>query len=502
MRVRTIDLLSVIWFALGIVVFLLGWCNWYCSIPITFMIVWVIWKMWFSEDTKEIVQISKRKVFFAFVIIVVLMTICGIGGYIVQPNDDFGRNAIFKDIVNYSWPVYDYGENHYQCYYLAFWLVPALFGKLFNSIDVGFFMQLLWISLGGLLLFIQICRYMGKSRLSYLFFVYFFAGLKIIECFLYLPLFGDGGIIGSTIRILATNDSPGVFHAGPIVQLFYDPFNQTVPLFLIMMYMLNNRHSSFIPFVYSLLLLYAPFPFIGLSPIVLYLFIKNILAENKKHGHLSIFCLENFTALLILIVIGLYLSSNINGSHRGLRPTANLFADIYDYFIYIIFEFGIYIVIGYKVCRDKLLLWIALVSVCIMSWFQVGLHNDFCFRTNMPLIFILALLVVKRFYQDGAPSWIKKVIITCYIIGGLPAQIHPFLRLLSSYCIASNIPQVELNDYQHYIDVRKMYIMQQTKMRNNDLKSTFHCGSWGWMCDSFKGRADSFFFKYLVKKQH
>jgi hypothetical protein len=61
-------------------------------------------------------------------------------------------------------------------------------------------------------------------------------------------------------------------------------------------------------------------------------------------------------------------------------------------------------------------------------------------------------------------------------------------------------PQSELNHYQHFIDVRKMYVMQQTKMRNDDLKSTFHCGSWGWMCDSFKGRADSFFFKYIASK--
>lgn len=463
----------------------------------TLLIVYVVMQF-YAKGSNETIEVPKGKLAIAVGIVILMMMWCGIGGYVVQPNDHFGRNAIFTDTWRYSWPVYNTAENHYQCYYLAFWMVPALIGKLFHSLDVGFFAQLVWISIGFTLLWLQICRYMRKARISYLFFFYLFCGLKIFECIFYLPFFGDGGFLHSTINILSTNGSPQVFHAGPMVQLLYDPFNQTIPLFLGMILMINNSRSSILPFVYSLLLLYAPFPFAGLAPIVLYWWIKNIVA-NKQKVVKYIFSTENITALLIIVVITLYLLSNINGSHKGLRSSSNWGADIYGFFVYIIFEFLIYLAIGYKVCSDRTLLWIAFGSTCVFGWFQIGLHNDFCFRSNMPLIFILCLLVTKRYYAEFTGKKLKALIIACYIIGGVPAQIHSCLRLLSTYFVLTGQSQAKLNDYQHFIDVRKMYIMQQTKLRNDDLKSTFHCGKWGWMCDSFKGRADSFFFKYIAK---
>jgi hypothetical protein len=500
MKIRNINLFSIVWLALGIAIFLIGWCRWYYSIPMILLMGYVVYKQYQEDSSADTILIGQNKLWISFIIIFLLMLLCGVGGYVVQPNDHFGRNAIFRDIMNYSWPVYDSGENHFLCYYLAFWMVPASIGKLFHSMEIGFLMQLVWISVGYLLMFLQICKFVGKSRISYIFFIYLFSGIKIIECLLYLPIFGDGSVIGSTINILATNSSPGAFHAGPMVQLLYDPFNQTVPLFLGMILVINNLKSKYIPFVYSLLLLYAPFPFAGLAPMVLYLFIKNLNNQPKSKSLVSLFSIENITALLLIIVIGLFLTSNINGSHRGLRPSANIIADICDFFLYIIFEFGIYLFLGYKECRDKVLLWIAFASVCVFGWFQIGLHNDFCFRTNMPLIFILALLVIKRFYDVNTSKKIRIAILTCFLLGGIPAQIHPCLRFVSSYFVMTSRPQSDLNKYQHFIDVRKMYIMQQTKMRNDDLKSTFHCGSWGWMCDSFKGRSDSFFFKYIASK--
>jgi len=496
---RLLDGFSVGWLAIGIVVFLLGWCVWWCSMPLTIAIVGVMWLLW-RRSGDGVVEISHGKFWLALLIGVLMMAWCGVGGYVVQPNDHFGRNAIFTDTFRYAWPVFDEMEGHYQCYYLAFWMVPALVGKLFHSLDVGFFAQLVWMCVGFHLLFLQICRFMGKARVSYLFFLYLFSGIKLIGCLLYFPLFGEGSVVADTVNIIATGGSAGVFHAGSVVQLLHDPFNQTVPLFLAMIFMLNNRHSSFIPFVYALLLLYAPFPFAGLAPIVFYLFIRSIAEQSSQRRMRFTFSFENFVALFIIIVVALYLTSNINGSHRGLRPTDNLLADVYDFVLYMAFDLGIYLWLGYKACTDKRLLWIAVTTVAIFGWFQIGLHNDFCFRTNMPLIFLLVLLVTKRYYMQGVPSWIKRAIIVCYIVGGLPAQTHPCLRLLSSYFVATGQKQEKLNQYQHFKDVRTMYIMQQTKMRNDDLKSTFNSGEWEWMTRSFKGRADSFFFTYLVRK--
>lgn len=495
---RSIHLMALMWLSIGPIIFLLGWCRWYYSVPLTLLAIYAIVKFLFSIKETESLAISNGKLVAAIVIILVMMAWCGIGGYVVQPNDHYGRNAIFTDIWSYDWPVYDAQENHYMCYYLAFWMVPALFGKLFHSLDIGFFAQLIWISAGFLLLWLEICYYMKKARISYLWFFYLFTGLKLIECVLYYPVFGDGNWIHETVNALATNNCPSIFHAGPIVQLLYDPFNQTIPLFLTMILIINNSKSSFLPFIYSLLLLYAPFPFAGLAPMVLYLWIKNIYV-NKQNIWNYIFSIENITALLFIVIVALYLLSNINGSRRGLRPVSNVVADVYSFVLYIVFEFLIYIAIGYEACSDKKLLWIMFGCTCVFGWFQIGLHNDFCFRTNMPLIFLLCLLVIKRYYGILTSKKVKNLIIACYIIAGVPTLIHPTLRLISTYFVVAEKPQITLNNYQHFIDVRNMYIMQQTKLRNDDLKSTFHSGSLDWLTNSFKGKPDSFFFKYIGK---
>ena len=497
-KYKNINLASYLWIALSVMVFLLGWCKFYYAIPIVLLTIWTIFQQYKKEDD-TFVEISAKKFWTAFAIVFILMALCGIGGYVVQSSDNYWRNAMFRDLVNYEWPVFDEETGLTKSYYIAFWMVPAFIAKVTQSMEAGFFSQLLWLSIGAHILYLQICRYMGKVRISYIFFFYLFSGFKLAECLLYYPIFGDGNFMFSILDCLSKNNSPGSFHAGPMVQFLYDPFNQTIPLFLGMMIMINNVQSRYIPFVFSLLLLYAPLPLVGLAPLVLYWFIKNVTLEQKNNLVRSILNIENITGLLILLVSVTYLMSNNNSGHKGLRPIQNLGADIYAYILYIIFEFGILTAIGYNACKDKIALWIALISVAIFGWFQLGLHNDFCFRTNMPLIFILFLLVTKRYYMEETGKRLKNIIICWYLLAGIPAQIHPLSRWISSYYIIKGEPQSKLNEFQHFVDVNTLYVFQQTKLRNNDLQSSFLCRPDQYQFRTDVGTPDSFFFKYLAR---
>jgi hypothetical protein len=426
------------------------------------------------------------------------MWLCGIGGYMVQSADQYWRNAMFRDLVNYSWPVYDKVTDLTKSYYLAFWMLPALFAKLTHSMEVGFFMQLVWISSGLELLFLQICRWMGKSRVSFLLFFYLFSGMKIIECLLYYPVAG-GSVLPQTLNMLFTNATPGAFHAGPMSQLLYDPFNQTVPLFLGMMLMLNNVRSRLLPFFFVLLLLYAPLPLVGLIPIFIYWLIHSLCKLQGTERWRYILNIENVTALLLLIVSALYLMSNNQSGHKGLRAVVNPGLTIYGFLIYIFFEFGIFMLVSYKACKDKMTLWIGFATVCLFGWFQIGLHNDFCFRTNMPFIFLLCLLVIRRYYMSSQGSRIRKAILAMYLIGGIPAEAHPALRWLSSACIVSGVDQTVLNRYQHFKDVGTMYVMQQKKLRNDELPSSFRCKKNQEQFRTDVGTKNSLFFKYIAR---
>ena len=496
---RLLNLLSISWIAVGVIIFLFGWCRWYYAIPVVLLIVLMLYGIYKTDNSDKLV-ISHKIFWMAFGIAFLMMALSGIGGYVVQSNDNYWRNAMFRDLVNYAWPVYDVQTGLTKSYYIAFWMVPAIVSKMLNSMEAGFFTQLLWLSIGTQLLFLQVCRYMGKARVSYLFFFYFFSGLKIIECLLYYPVFGDGSLLGPMIENISKNETPGSFHAGPMVQFLYDPFNQTIPLFLGMMFMINNVKSKYIPYVFSLLLLYAPLPLVGLAPMVLYWFVKNVFCQESKSRIIYVFSLENITALLILILSAFYLMSNNNSGHKGLRPISDLGADIYAYIIYMIFEFGIMMAIGYKAAKDKVVLWIAFVSVAVFGWFQIGLHNDFCFRTNMPLIFMLYLLVTKRYYMAETSKLLRYIIIAWYLLAGIPAQMHPLSRWVSSYFIIKGESQSVLNNYQHLVDVNSLYVMQQKKLRNDDLPSSFRCRKDQYQFRTDVGTPDSFFFKFIARK--
>lgn len=498
-KYRDIHITTLCWLSISVVIFLVAWCHWYISLPLVCAVCYFHWKFYKSISSEESILISKKQIILSAVIAFILMALTGVGGYVVQSNDHFYRNSWFIDIINYDWPVHNAKENLYMCYYFTFWLVPALIGKLFHSIDIGFFAQLVWISIGFLLLFLEVCIYLGKVKIGALFVFYGFAGWKLIECLLYFPVFG-GNTVRNTILTLSTNGSPGVFHAGPIVQLLYDPFNQTIPLFLAMILILNNRKSVYLAFIYSLVLYYAPFPFIGLAPIVLYLFIRNTKWTNAGTWAKSWFTASNIVALILILIIGFFYMANINASHQGIRPTNNIIADVYSFVLYLIFEFGIFILIGYSVCSDKKILWIAFFSVCILGWFQIGEHNDFCFRTNMPLIFILCLLTIKRIYDINTAKRIKAIILCCLLLGAIPAHLHPLLRYLSTVCIIVGQNQSVLNNYQSLYDVTQMYIMQQKELRNDDFGSIFgKSKEFDWTVNSLKASPDSFFFKYLAR---
>ncbi len=53
----------------------------------------------------------------------------GIGGGFYQSGDFPYRNAVFRDLIQYDWPVIYGGEKGMLAYYIGFWLPAAVCGK-------------------------------------------------------------------------------------------------------------------------------------------------------------------------------------------------------------------------------------------------------------------------------------------------------------------------------------------------------------------------------------
>ena len=110
--------------------------------------VYFFYKLYLSLIRKEIGLFKKDNVIYWIIAIVLIMTwvyLSGIGGFAYQNDDFWARNAIYRDLINYDWPViYDLslepayvvnllGRNKVAfSYYYIFWLPISLISKIFN----------------------------------------------------------------------------------------------------------------------------------------------------------------------------------------------------------------------------------------------------------------------------------------------------------------------------------------------------------------------------------
>lgn len=115
----------------------------------------------------------------------------GIGGYFYQNEDHYGRNAIFHDLLNHSWPVYFDGTPYALDYYVGFWILPALVGKLLAALmgaswlwpaaNAALFVQTAWFLALTLLLLLAVVQVQAlcKVCLSLVVFV-LFSGMDML----------------------------------------------------------------------------------------------------------------------------------------------------------------------------------------------------------------------------------------------------------------------------------------------------------------------------------
>lgn len=115
----------------------------------------------------------------------------GIGGYFYQNEDHYGRNAIFHDLLNHSWPVYFDGTPYALDYYVGFWILPALVGKLLSALmgaswlwpaaNAALFVQTVWFLALTLLLLLAVVQVQAfcKVCLSLVVFV-LFSGMDVL----------------------------------------------------------------------------------------------------------------------------------------------------------------------------------------------------------------------------------------------------------------------------------------------------------------------------------
>lgn len=408
----------------------------------------------------------------------------GIGRYSFQTEDHNVRNAMFRMLVEQSWPIVDlhppaefFDGPVALTYYFGFWLPAALVGKLFG-LGAGYFAQFVWAVLGILLFYwLVLVLSVQKMRVWPLVVFIFFSGLDWV---------GASLVRHQWINVITAaphlDNWPDYFQLTSFSSQLYWVFNQAIVGWLaIGLLAVQKDNRAMVPII-AFALITGTIPAVGLVPLAAYFMIRNWQRDNplKKWDVLGFvrnaLTMENATGALCGLIAYLFLGSNNAGQRFStLFPLAG---DIFWlWLLFVLCESVIFLVLVAKYNYKNPLFYIIGVLFLLLPWLRLGDKADLAMRGTIPAAVILYLMVVGALDQ----SFREK----CWVIfGGLVA-----LLVVGSATAEVEISRSAVRTYKYYRHGDKAMLDQVE----------WHPMELGWR-DNFYGSMDNkFFFTYLMK---
>lgn len=351
----------------------------------------------------------------------------GIGGYFTQSQDFHNRNAIFRDLLTHSWPVYFEGTNSALTYYIGYWIVPALIGKagelLFGSQaawSVGnsaLYLQTVLFLLLTFLLLLSYCRrtrHVGRALLLFI----LFSGM-------------DGLIV-----FLRNDWSPHIEWWGETWQysslttgLFWI-FNQAIPAWMVSLLFLHSVGDIWCYGLIGLICtLYSPFPLVSLAALLILHFLVTFLRSgDKRKVWKQVFSPVNLCALIGMIPVFFYLTANLGSGgdplhlelFRDYYPTVGRY--VYRLGLFWLIEWGFYaLILSFRFKKDPVF-WLNCLLLAVIPFFKMGvLYNDFTMRASIPGLVILSAYCIRYLSESAASQrrFLTYALVASLTIGAL-----------------------------------------------------------------------------------
>lgn len=423
---------------LNILVFFTTWLRWYIGIPaaILMIVAMVIAGKTMLAD-KEIFQVRRSVFVLLMAVAVAWVLLSGIGGLAAQKGDMHWRNAIFRDLINFAWPVrYPGASDSSLSYYFAFWLIPAITGKaaayFFNE-QAGWVAANITTALYACaVLFIVIILLAARFRagslkkaLPLLAILLFFSGMDIIP----LITAVDIDIIIARAHIEWWNHYQYSSNATQLAWVF----NQALPAWLAVSLYLHEKKIRHYALLGGLLLPYGPLPFVGLFWLMATSALTGLRAAVRDSGMKefvgNVFSVPNLlTAGVIFPIFGLFYFSNSAASGGGLG--GNSWDMLYVPFI--VFEFLLYIILIWRNTFGKIGFMPVVIGLTVIPFITLGNAQDFCMRASIPLLFMLMVFILEYLLNDTKnpkrktkmPGFRMTLLLICLAFGSVTAFVE------------------------------------------------------------------------------
>jgi len=327
----------------------------------------------------------------------------GLVGGVLTPAWDWSKHyAVFGDLVQKSWPVVysmPHGGHDYLRYYLGFYLVPALGGKVLGTSAIPWLASA-WIAVGVSLVLVQITR-MFKSTWSQVgaavAFVLFsgvdLLGGEVVQR-LY-PLFRPFGIWTK----LSDWSLPFEFSSNT-AQLHFIP-NQALGGWLgtlLLLELLRRRNLVAIPIAILATLFWTPLATVGLAVFAL---AGVVVLLYKRVPWFTLQTLVSWSAMgLGAALVGAYLTAGSSGIPKGpmwgfVTHTAFCQTWVILELVWVVIYLALILVVG---LRSTWLYWITFASLLAIPLYWFGYLDEFDRRASIPAILIMSILVLRAVF--------------------------------------------------------------------------------------------------------
>lgn len=436
--------LGILFLVVPIIIQLFFWYNRIISIPCIILLLiatlLVIKKFSYLEPEEYQKIFNKRKLLFIFILIIIINVMSGAGGLFYQNWDYHGRNAIFRDLIENSWPVkYDYSGFQYESsifgtegilnYYFAFWLPGALIGKIFGFKIANLFM-LLWQTIGVILFFYYVFRLMRNCKYRYFFVFIAFGGLNVIG---HIIMNSHWGLPITPIGTAHIDTSMGTFCMSSFITQLFWVFNQSIPAWIAVTLFLQQKDYRTCGFFFALLVPFGPFPMLGF----LYLIFSYIIFGKKLDSFINLkrikelITIENFFACLsVLPIVFMY---TLNESKKGMFiidaiKNGTIKEMLFCYTMFVLLEFLVYIIIINKKNYKPLIM--CFIYFAIAPLFYIG-GADLGNRSTIPLLIVLYILVIKyldKMQRTNKKNFIKQNTLISILLIAFMTNFNEFYR--------------------------------------------------------------------------
>ena len=407
MSYRSYFLISILYLMIPVLIFFIGYLRPLWAVLAAGLSVFATWWVLrdcakdkdggLEESSKFTISIKPSYLAVIIPAILLILFIAGISEFGFGSSDHTIRYAILNDLVEYKWPViYDFSTQENPIvsaylgdhtvafsYYFVFWMVPAVFGKLFGLMAARVVL-FIWTAIGLLLVALGASMLYGKASRA------LFAGMMLFAGFDIIPYY-----INEWTGVWTTWErwNPELIVVGNFYQIM-NVFNQCIPGWIVTILLIMCVNSRLTGYLGALMFCYSPWAAIGILPMC----VCKLITHRGTKPLKNIFTVGNFvTPAVFLVVFGTFYTANSSAtSEAGFTWTfyPSFLEFIKDYFAFILVEFVVWFILIYKRHKGDAMLLTALGTMLVIPFYKITYANDFLMRGSMAPLFLISLYAV------------------------------------------------------------------------------------------------------------